>query len=43
MYDDVSREILAEVGQTHNLVKELASRAKFEDNVVILSRFGEVD
>lgn len=41
--NDVSREVLAEVGQANDLVEELATRTKFEDQVVVLPRFGEVD
>ena len=41
--DDVSTEILAEVGQADDLMEELAARAELQDNVVVLSGFGEVD
>ena len=39
----VSGQLLAEVCQTHNLVEKLATRRKFENNVVVLSGFGEFD
>lgn len=41
--NDVSTEILAEVGQPDDLMEELAARAKLQDNVVVLTGFGEVD
>jgi hypothetical protein len=41
--NDVSREILAEVGQPDDLVEELAARAQLENDIVVLSRFCEVD
>ncbi len=41
--NDMSTEILAEVGQPDDLMEELAARAELQDNVVVLTRFGEVD
>lgn len=43
LFNDVSAEVLTEIGQSHDLVEELASGAKLQDDVVILSGFGEVD
>jgi hypothetical protein len=34
--NDMSTEILAEVGQSHNLMEKLAAWAKLKDDVVIL-------
>lgn len=36
-------EVLAEVGQPDNLMEELAAGAELEDDVVVLTGFGEVD
>ena len=41
--DDVAREILAKVGEANNLVEKLATRAKLEDNVVVLPCLLELD
>lgn len=41
--NDVATEILAEVGQPDDLMEELAARAELQDNVVVLTGFGEVD
>ncbi len=43
LYDDVTTQIFAEVGQSNNLMEELASWAEFKDDVVVLARFGKVD
>lgn len=43
LLNDVSAEILTEVGQSHDLMEELASGAKLQDDVVILAGFGEID
>jgi hypothetical protein len=37
LHNDVPAEIFAEIGQTHNLVEELAARAEFQNDVVVLS------
>jgi hypothetical protein len=39
----VSTEVFAKVGQSDDLVEELASRAKFENDVIVLAGLGEVD
>ena len=41
--DNMSTQILAEVGQAHDLVKEFAARAEFEDDVIVLRGLGEAD
>lgn len=41
--NDVSAEILAKVCQSNDLMEKLASGAELENNVVVLSRLGEVD
>lgn len=41
--DHMSTEILAEVCQSDDLVEELASGAKFENDIVVLPGLGEVD
>ena len=40
---DVARELLAEVGEAHDLVEELAAGRQLEDDVVVLARLGELD
>ena len=37
LQDDMPRQIFAEVGETNDLVEELATRAELEDDVVVLS------
>ena len=39
----MTTQILTEIRQANNLVKELATRAEFQNDVIILSGFGEVD
>ena len=39
----MSTEIFAEVGQPNDLVEELATRAEFQNDVVVLARLGEID
>ena len=39
----MTAQVFAEVGQSNDLMEELAPRAKLKDDVVILARFGEVD
>ena len=39
--DDVSTEILAEIGQADDLVEEFAARTQLEHDEVVLTRFGE--
>ena len=41
--DDMAGQILAKVRQAHNLVEQLSSWSKLEDDVVVLCRLGEVD
>lgn len=44
--NDMSGEIFAEVGEADDLMEKLAARAKFKDNIVILScllKFDEFD
>lgn len=36
LVDDVSRQIFAKVGQTNNLMKQLAARTQFQDDVIVL-------
>ena len=43
LFDDVSGKVLAEVRKADNLVEEFATWAEFEDDVVILFGFGELD
>ena len=43
LQDNMPRQLFAEVGESDDLVKELTARAELEDDVVVLSRFGEVD
>ncbi len=41
--DDVPRQVLAEVGEAHDLVEELAARAQLQNDKVVLPRLVEVD
>lgn len=41
--DDVARKVLAEVGELHDLVEELATGGQLEDDVVVLLGFGELE
>jgi len=41
--DDMTAQILAEICQPDDLMEQLASRGKLQDNVVVLTRFGKVD
>lgn len=41
--DDVTTEFLAKVCQSYDLVEQLSTWAEFENNVVELGRFGEID
>ena len=41
--DDMTRQLLAEVREAHNLVEQLASGGEFEDDVVVLAGFGEIE
>lgn len=43
LYDDVSAQIFTKISQTNDLVEEFAARTQFEDDVIILLRFGKVD
>jgi hypothetical protein len=43
LHNDVPREILAEVGQSDDLVEQLAAGRQLEDDVVVLPRLGKVD
>lgn len=40
--DDMSTKLLAEIGQSNNLVEQFASRTQLQHDVIILGRFGEV-
>lgn len=39
----MTTQILAEIGQPNNLMEELASWAEFENNIIVLARFGKVN
>jgi hypothetical protein len=39
----MSAEIFAEVGESDDLMEELAARTQLQDDVVVLLGFGEVD
>ena len=41
--DDVSAEVLAEVGEPDDLMEELATGTELEDDVIVLRRLGELD
>ena len=41
--NDVTAQIFAEIGQSHDLMEKLAPRAEFQNDVVVLARFGEID
>lgn len=41
--DDMSAEIFAKVGQSHDLMKQFTPGAKFKDYVIVLGRLREVD
>lgn len=41
--NDMSAKIFAEVCQSHDLMEQFATWAKFKNNVVVLLRFREVD
>jgi hypothetical protein len=41
--DDVSTEVFAEIGQTHNLVEKFSAWTQLKYDVIILSRLGEID
>lgn len=43
LYDDVPRQVLAEVSEADDLVEELAAWRKLENDVVVLFGFGKVD
>jgi hypothetical protein len=43
LYDDMTSQILAEVGQTHDLMEQLAAGTQLQDDVVKLRRLGELD
>ena len=43
LHNDVTTEILTEVCQSDNLMKQLASRTELENNVVILPGFREIN
>ena len=38
----MTTEFLAEIGQAYDLMEELAARAELQDDVVILTTFGEI-
>ena len=39
----MSTQILAKICQSNNLVEELSTRAKLEDNEIVLARFRKAD
>ena len=39
----VAAQVFAEVRQSYNLMKEFSSGTEFQDDVVVLARFGEAD
>ena len=39
----MSAQILAKICQSNNLVEELSTRAKLEDNEIVLARFRKAD
>lgn len=41
--NDVSRQLFAKVGEANNLVEQLATRSKLENNVVVRFRLGKVN
>jgi len=41
--DDMSRQVLAKVRESHNLVEQLATGCQLENDVVVLPRLGEID
>lgn len=41
--DDVPRQVLTKVREPHDLMEKFTAWGKFEDDVVVLFRFGEVD
>lgn len=41
--NDMTTQVFAEIGQTNDLMEQFASRAKLQDNIVVLPRFGKVD
>jgi hypothetical protein len=41
--DDVPGQVFAEICQSDNLVEEFTARTQLEDNVIVLSRFREVN
>jgi hypothetical protein len=43
LHDDMSRQVLAKVGQANDLVKQFATGTELQDDVVVLAGFGEVD
>lgn len=40
---NVTRKVLAKVGEPHDLVEKFAAWCEFQDNIIVLLRFGEVD
>lgn len=43
LHDHMPRQLLAKIGEPHDLVEELAAGGQLEDNVVVLFGLGEVD
>lgn len=39
----MATEFLAEIGQAYDLMEELAARAELQDDIVILTTFGEIE
>lgn len=39
----MTTQILAKIGQAHDLVEQFTSRAQLEDNIVVLTRFSEIN
>jgi hypothetical protein len=43
LLDDMSRQILAEVGESDDLMEELSAGGQLQNDVVVLLGFGKVD
>ena len=42
LHNNVSAEVLAEVGKANDLMEQLATRAELEDDIVMLARLGKI-
>lgn len=43
LHNNMATELFTEVGQSHDLMEQLATGAEFEDDIVVLTRLGETN